>query len=56
MKKKLLLICCFFAINIFAAPYSGEIYQFKQPDGTIVDLKLYGDEFYIRAEGLDGYK
>lgn len=28
---------------------------FKQPDGTSVDLKLFGNEYYMRAEGLDGY-
>ncbi len=27
----------------------------KQPDGTSVDLRLFGSEFYVRAEGLDGY-
>lgn len=27
----------------------------EQPDGTQVDVRLYGDELYIRGEGLDGY-
>jgi M6 family metalloprotease-like protein len=27
----------------------------KQPDGTLVNLRLFGSEFYMRAEGLDGY-
>lgn len=29
--------------------------QFKQPDGSFVDVKLYGTEYYMRAEGLDNY-
>ena len=28
---------------------------FKQADGTSVDIKLFGTEYYMRAEGLDGY-
>lgn len=46
---------CILSFHTWAAPYWGEIQKFKQPDGTWVELKLYGDEFYIRAEGLDGY-
>lgn len=49
----LFAIC--FSINIYAAPFNGQIQQFKQPNGLMVDVKLYGNEFYIRAEGLDGY-
>jgi M6 family metalloprotease-like protein len=55
MKKILFSAFCLFALNAFAAPYWGELKKFKQPDGNWVDVKLYGDEFYIRAEGLDGY-
>ena len=54
MKKLLLPFLCILAVNAFAAPYWGEIQKFKQPDGTWVDVKLYGDEYYIRGEGLDG--
>ncbi len=38
-----------------AAPYSGEQMSFKQPDGTSINVKVYGDEFYQRVESLDGY-
>ncbi len=55
MKKLLLTLFCMMCLHTFAAPYFGEIHKFKQPDGTWVDVKLYGDEFYIRGEGLDGY-
>lgn len=38
-----------------AEAYHGQIRPFKQPDGTTVEVKLYGNEYYMRAEGLDGY-
>lgn len=47
-----LLLCTF---SLFAAPYNGNITTFPQPDGSKVAVKLYGDEYYLRAEGLDGY-
>ncbi|MCL6589268.1 MAG: M6 family metalloprotease domain-containing protein [Firmicutes bacterium] len=40
---------------VWAAPYNGEIFKFKQPDGSFVQAKIYGDEYYQRAESLDGY-
>lgn len=55
MKKILLALFFLLSAGMIAAPYSGEIFQFKQPDGTLVEVKLYGDEFYIRGEGLNGY-
>jgi hypothetical protein len=55
MKKILFSALCILTLNAFAAPYWGELKKFKQPDGNWVEVKLYGDEFYIRAEGLDGY-
>jgi len=39
----------------FSAPYHGQVQAMKQPDGTLVNLRLFGSEFYMRAEGLDGY-
>ncbi|MBN2718235.1 MAG: hypothetical protein JXX14_20490, partial [Deltaproteobacteria bacterium] len=38
-----------------AAPVSGELFSATQPDGSLVTVRLYGDEFYIRAETEDGY-
>ncbi|HEY9060425.1 MAG TPA: M6 family metalloprotease domain-containing protein [Pseudobacteroides sp.] len=38
-----------------AAPYSGYEYKFKQPDGSSLTVKLFGDEYYGRIESLDGY-
>lgn len=51
----LVLLCLMFATALFSAPYNGDIKQFKQPDGTVVDVKLFGTEFYMRAESVDGY-
>jgi M6 family metalloprotease-like protein len=53
MKTRFLIFLCIISGYLIAAPYNGQIMQFKQPDGTFVDLKLYGTEYYIRAEGLD---
>lgn len=38
-----------------AAPHTGEIMSMEQPDGSRVDVRLFGDEFYVRGEGVDGY-
>lgn len=40
---------------VFAAPYSGLQRSLKQPNGTSVDVKVFGDEFYQRVESVDGY-
>ena len=47
----LVMVCQY----VYGTNYHGEIQSFKQPDGTSVDVRLYGSEFYMRAEGLDGY-
>ncbi|HRH35012.1 MAG TPA: M6 family metalloprotease domain-containing protein, partial [Catalimonadaceae bacterium] len=39
----------------YSMPYDGKIQKFSQPNGNLVDLKLFGNEYYMRAEGLDGY-
>lgn len=56
MKKLLFVIVLSALCNvIMASVYNGKLMSFKQPDGTSVDVKLYGNEYYMRAEGLDGY-
>lgn len=55
MKPFLILSFFFLTGTLFSAPYHGVIQSFKQPDGQKVELKLYGTEYYMRAEGLDGY-
>ena len=38
-----------------AAPVFGETWQLSQPDGPLVDVKIWGDEFYQVVESVDGY-
>jgi M6 family metalloprotease-like protein len=42
-------------ITASAAPLAGRIVGFGQPDGSEVEVRLYGDELYMRGESLDGY-
>lgn len=56
MKKIVtILICLLSVFSLHAAPFNGQIQSFKQPDGSMVDVRLFGNEFYMRAEGLDEY-
>ncbi len=55
MKNCLLGIFLLVTVIFFAANYNGEINQFKQPDGSVVDLNFFGSEYYMRSEGLDSY-
>jgi M6 family metalloprotease-like protein len=43
------------AASAVAAQYQGDARQFRQPDGALVEVRLYGTEFYMRAESPDGY-
>ena len=38
-----------------ADPVVGEIFPLRQPDGTRVDVRVWGDEFYRIVESMDGY-
>ncbi|MCL1957405.1 MAG: T9SS type A sorting domain-containing protein [Fibromonadales bacterium] len=50
------IVCVFFCfIAAYAAPYNGDEFEFSQPDGSSVAVLLFGDEFHIDAETLDGY-
>jgi M6 family metalloprotease-like protein len=53
--KRILYAIIFITLHATAANYNGEIKSFSQPDGNKVDVMLYGSEYYMRAEGLDGY-
>ncbi len=58
MKTKLLILTCLsilFSWTTFAAQYNGDIMDFPQPDGSTVQVKLFGNEYYMRGESLDGY-
>ena len=47
------LICS--VIIVSAAPYNGQVFEFLQPNGTMVSVKVFGDEFYHRVESIEGY-
>jgi M6 family metalloprotease-like protein len=38
-----------------ATPFIGQIFTFKQPDGSTIELRGWGDQFYAVFETLDGY-
>lgn len=38
-----------------AAPILGKIFTFPQPDGSTVQVRVWGDEFYQVVESMDGY-
>ena len=40
---------------ILAAPIIGGRFEIRQPDGTMVPVRIWGDEFYQVVESLDGY-
>ena len=51
-----LLACMLFCVTTSsAAPMNGLESRYTQPDGTIITIKFFGDEFYARAETMDGY-
>jgi len=60
-KKALIFSFIVFAVflcsvyMVYAAPYNGKVFKFEQPDHSVVEAKVYGDEFYQRVESIDGY-
>ncbi|MDR0305255.1 MAG: hypothetical protein LBI42_00285 [Chitinispirillales bacterium] len=44
-----------FIVEVNAAPVNGEEFSFRQPDGSQVPVRVWGDEFYVELESLDGY-
>jgi M6 family metalloprotease-like protein len=43
------------ALPALAAPLAGEVVPIRQPDGSVLDVRVWGDEFYAVGETLDGY-
>jgi M6 family metalloprotease-like protein len=56
-KLALFSVALFFSLQrlVLAAPYQGELFRLKQPDGSHVPVRVWGDEFHQRVESLDGY-
>lgn len=56
MKRTLTLFVSLFLLGILtSAPYHGAQMTFSQPDGSSVEVLLFGDEYYLQAESPDGY-
>jgi M6 family metalloprotease-like protein len=56
MKKNICILFLLLVCHVITAGvFNGQIMSFKQPDGSSVDVKMYGTEYYMRGEGLDGY-
>ncbi|MGH2271482.1 LamG-like jellyroll fold domain-containing protein, partial [Anaerohalosphaeraceae bacterium U12dextr] len=49
------IIAVCLASTAVCAPHGGEIYELSQPDGSTVQVRVYGDEYYQYVESLDGY-
>lgn len=52
------LACLLVAIisgRLLAAPYFGESFTYRQPDGEEFEVRLFGDEFFAYQETADGY-
>lgn len=50
-----LILAILGCINVSAHRYDGTYYTFSQPNGDSVTVKLYGDDYFIQAESVDGY-
>ncbi|MCL2443287.1 MAG: hypothetical protein FWD13_07455 [Treponema sp.] len=50
-----LTILSVFAVELNAAPVNGDSFHFRQPDGSLVPVRVWGDEFYQDVESVDGY-
>ncbi|HVP11312.1 MAG TPA: M6 family metalloprotease domain-containing protein [Phycisphaerae bacterium] len=42
-------------VTAVAAPVFGKVFTLPQPDGTPVEVRIWGDEFFGHTETLDGY-
>jgi M6 family metalloprotease-like protein len=49
------LFCVWSASTALAEPVVGALRPLRQPDGTRVWVRIWGDEFYQVVESLDGY-
>ena len=38
-----------------AVPFSGKSFDFTQPDGSTIQLRGWGNQYYAVFETLDGY-
>lgn len=50
-----LLVSLLQVADAAARPVFGETWRLRQPDGSLVEVRIWGDEFYQVVESLDGY-
>ncbi len=50
-----ILFSALLATTVQADPVVGELRPLRQPDGTTLTVRVWGDEFYSVVESLDGY-
>lgn len=58
LTKKLMLglvIGGVFSGALWASPHDGESFKLRQPDGSLVPVLVWGDEFYQHVESPDGF-
>jgi M6 family metalloprotease-like protein len=48
-------LCISVTLTASAAPLWAEVVTIREPDGSSVEIKVWGDEFYSVGETLDGY-
>lgn len=51
----LVIAVLLFTNRSHAVPVFGEIFDLRQPDGSTIKVRVWGDEFYRVVESLDGY-
>ena len=51
----ILLNPIFIISSAIAAPHDGDRFDLAQPDGSLVPVRVFGDEFYQDVESLDGF-
>ena len=51
------IICCILIScgYVWATGATANIVKYRQPDGSIISLKMFGDEFFAYSTTLDGY-
>lgn len=48
-------LCLCMCVPAWAAPVFGKKMKLRQPDGRLVDVRIWGDEYYQIVESLDGF-
>lgn len=49
------LLVLIFGCKVYAAPHHGDEWELRQPDGSMVPVRIWGDEFHQSVETPDGF-